>query len=193
MKDKLTILVGTCDAYSSIWENFNILFKRYWNIDCEIIIVGETIPMKGDNYINVLPGLGLSWGQRILAGIDQIKTEYVCFILDDYYMTTKIDNSFMQTHIDIMNQYSAEKIMFEIVDDWVEYKLTHMKDSLYKLMVGSDLRNFGVVKLEEIYKKIEAIVGEGKIDPEILKNAWNVIKAYANNQVGQVKGGTGFK
>ena len=48
-------------------------------------------------------------------------------------MTTKIDNSFMQTHIDIMNQYSAEKIMFEIVDDWVEYKLTHMKDSLYKL------------------------------------------------------------
>lgn len=132
MKNTLTILVGTCDAYSPIWKNFDILFKRYWNIDCEVVVVGETIPMPGD-YNNILPGLGLTWGQRIITGLNQIKTEHVCFILDDYYMTIDIDSNFIKKHIDIMNQYSADKIMFEIVTDWVEYKLTHIKDSLYKL------------------------------------------------------------
>jgi hypothetical protein len=137
MKDSLTILVGTCDAYSPIWNNFDILLKRYWDIECDIIVVSETKSMPGDNYINVLPGAGLPWGYRMLCGIDQIKTRYTCFILDDYYMTSKITNDFMQTHIDLMQQYSADKIMFEIVTDWVEYKLDHIKDSLYKLKSDS--------------------------------------------------------
>jgi hypothetical protein len=132
MKNTLTIVVGTCNAYNSIWKNFDILLKRYWKLDCDIIVIGETIPMLGNDYINVLPGM-LPWGERMLYGINQIKTEYTCFILDDYYMTTEIDTSFMEMHINLMNQYSADKIMFEIVADWVEYKLTHMEKSLYKL------------------------------------------------------------
>ena len=133
MKDSLTILVGTCDAYNPIWDNFNILLKRYWHIDCDIIVVSETKPMSVDNYVNVLPGNNLPWGHRMLCGIEQIKTEYVCFILDDYYMTTKITEDFMKKHLNLLQKYQADKIMFEIVADWVEYKLTHITDSLYKL------------------------------------------------------------
>lgn len=66
------------------------------------------------------------------------------------------------------------------------------KDSLYKLMIGSDLRNEGIVRLEKVLEKIEKIVGEDKIDMDILKNAWNVMSARAERRPNVLRGKTSF-
>jgi hypothetical protein len=33
MEDKLSVIIGSCDSYQPLWKNFDILFKRYWNLN----------------------------------------------------------------------------------------------------------------------------------------------------------------
>ena len=139
--ENLTVLIGTCDSYNSLWRNFDILYKRYWKLNSTNLVIGESIPFPYTDYNTILPGLGLSWGERMLIGINEIQTEYTCFILEDYYMTTEITDLFMQNRIDIMNRYSADKIMFEITGNGVEYKLSHITETLYKLDTDSPYLN----------------------------------------------------
>lgn len=132
MKHKLTTVIGSCDSYSSLWKNFDILFKRYWNLDTKNIFVGETIPLPYDGYDNILPGINLPWGERILTGLLNINTPYVCFLLEDYYLTESISDSFIQEHIDILEQYNAHKIMFDKIYPPDVYSLTKLSNDLYQ-------------------------------------------------------------
>ncbi len=131
MKDKLSVLIGSCDSYSKYWNNFDILFKRYWKVNTNNIFVGETKPFS-PSYINVLPGTGLPWGERILAGLDKINTEYVVFLLEDYYLTEEINKTFLEKHVEILKQYNADKVMFDKLYPPNVYYLTQIESDLYK-------------------------------------------------------------
>jgi hypothetical protein len=73
-----------------------------------------------------------------------------------------------------------------------EIESKRYKDSLYKLIIANYLRIEGVVKLEDAYKNVEDFVGEGRVDMELFKNAWKVIRSYAEGQAHKILGGTGF-
>lgn len=132
MKDKLTVVIGSCDSYKNMWKNFDILFKRYWNVDTNNIFVGETIPIPYNGYKNVLPGINLPWGQRILEGLDLVKTEYVCLLLEDYYFTENIDTNFIQQHIDILEERGADKVMFDKLYPPDIYSLIQLESDLFQ-------------------------------------------------------------
>jgi hypothetical protein len=84
VKNKLTVLIGTCDKYEPLWENFTTCFKKYWQVDTRNIFVGETKPIPG--FESILPGTDLCWGQRMLEGIESC-SDYIFFILDDYFLS----------------------------------------------------------------------------------------------------------
>lgn len=132
MKDKLTVVIGSCDSYQPLWKNFDILYKRYWNLDTKNIFISETMPIPYEGYHNVLPGHNLSWGHRMLQGLELVTTPYVCFLLEDYYLTEPISESFIQEHINIMEQMNADKIMFDKIYPPDVYSLTHLHDDLYQ-------------------------------------------------------------
>lgn len=137
--DNISVLIGSCDSYSHLWQNFNKLFQKYWKLETKNYFVGETIFLPFDGYVNIIPGRH-EWGKRILTGLDQVKTEYVWFILEDYYITEPITKEFIQEHINILEEYNADKIMV----DWIshgEYKLTHLKDDLYQFNNDSNYLN----------------------------------------------------
>jgi hypothetical protein len=131
MEDKVTVVIGSCDSYQSLWKNFDILFNRYWKLKTKNIFVGETIPLPYDNYTNVLPGAGLPWGSRMLTALNMVTTPYVCFLLEDYYFTEIITDTFIQEHIDILEQYNAHKIMFDKLYPPDVYSLTSLTSDLY--------------------------------------------------------------
>lgn len=132
MNNKLTVVIGSCDSYQPLWKNFDILYKRYWNLETNNIFVGETTPIPYDGYYNVLPGKDLSWGYRMLQGLELVSTPYVCFLLEDYYFTETISESFIQDHINIMEQMNADKIMFDKIYPPDVYSLKHLSDDLYQ-------------------------------------------------------------
>lgn len=126
----ITVLIGSCDSYNHLWENFDILFKRYWNVDAKAVFVGENISIPYTGYINVLPG-NKSWGERILIALEEIDTEYIFFILEDYYLTEFITSDIINNHINTLELYSADKIMLDVIG-YPEYRLTQIKENLYK-------------------------------------------------------------
>ena len=132
MKTKLTTVIGSCDSYSSLWKNFDILFKRYWKVDTTNIFVSETKSILYTGYDNILPGLGLPWGHRMLQALDTVTTPYVCFILEDYYLTESINETFIQEHIDVLEKYNAHKVMFDKLYPAGVYDLTWLTDDLYQ-------------------------------------------------------------
>lgn len=95
------------------------------------IFVGETIPIPYDDYINVSPGK-LQWGYRMLQGFKQVKTPYVCFLLEDYYLTETITKAFIQEHLNILEHHNAHKIMFDKLYPPDIYNLTRISDDLYQ-------------------------------------------------------------
>jgi len=132
MKDKITVVIGSCDLYQSLWKNFDILYKRYWNLDTKNIFVGETIPLPYNGYENTLPGTNLPWGHRMLCGLDQVTTPYVCFVLEDYYLTENISETFIQEHIDLLEQMNAHKVMFDKIYPPDVYSLTKLSEDIYQ-------------------------------------------------------------
>lgn len=138
MKDISTV-IGTCDSYSYIWKNFDILFKRYWKSDTPNYVVGETLPFPYEGYKNILPGQGKEWGERILTCLEQVKTPYVFFILEDYYLTEEINQSILQEHITLLEKYNADKIM--LAEMHGAYSLNLLEDGLYSFNIYSNYLN----------------------------------------------------
>jgi hypothetical protein len=136
----ISVLIGTCDSYSPLWKNFDILFQRYWQLKTKNILVSETITFENELYQTITPGQ-MQWGERMLLGLDQIDTEYTFFILDDYYLTETFSPEFVQNHIDILEQYGAQKIMMDIDYGEPVYYLDHIQDDLYKFKNHSDYLN----------------------------------------------------
>jgi hypothetical protein len=141
MKDKLSVVIGTCDLYSPLWKNFDILYKKYWNVDTRNIFVGETNPILYEGYENILPGNNLPWGYRMLQGINEVKTEYVCLLLEDYYFTEPITKKFIEEHISILEKYSAQKIMFDKLYPPDVYTLKQLENDLFLFDKNSQYLN----------------------------------------------------
>ena len=116
----ITLLIGTCNKYSFLWNNFIKLSEKYLTFDCDKkIFVSETKKVENENYETILPGDWVSWSDRILAALDKIDTKYTFFVLDDYYFVEKIDEKEMKFHIDLLEKESGNKVMFD-------YKCPHL-------------------------------------------------------------------
>ena len=49
IEDKITVLISSCDSYSILWDDFEAFFKKNWQLDCEVILVSETLKINGIN------------------------------------------------------------------------------------------------------------------------------------------------
>lgn len=113
VKDKLTVLIGTCDKYEPLWENFTTCFNKYWQIDTRNIFVGETKPIPG--FESVLPGLNLPWGQRMLEGIKEC-SEYIFFLLDDYFLSDYWTEDLIKNYVKDIIKYNFNSLLISPSD-----------------------------------------------------------------------------
>ena len=131
MKNDVTLLIGTCDRYSFLWDNFVSLCNKYWNVNCDKMFAGETLQVKHKGYYTVLCG-NKSWTDIIKESLHHIKTEYVFFILDDYYFSQSISENFIKTGIDFMIENNANKLSFSTA--FCEYyTVNHIKEKYFKM------------------------------------------------------------
>lgn len=84
---KAAVAVLSCDNYSDVWGPFYTVFKKYWDCPYEVYIVSET---KDCGYFHTIKTTG-SWTQRIKKALEQINTDYVIILLDDFLIRNKVD------------------------------------------------------------------------------------------------------
>ncbi len=104
----LTIFVGTCDAYDVLWDNFTTCLKKYWPYETEVIFAGET--KEHPEYKTVTPGLDITWGKRMALALEEVKTDYIFFLLEDYFLSHQYPESSILTYIDDMTKMNMNKL-----------------------------------------------------------------------------------
>jgi hypothetical protein len=103
----LSVLIGTCDKYSSLWENFSICFNRYWQVDTNNIFVGETKEVP--NFKTILCDVNRPWGERMRVGLEEC-SDYIFFILDDYFLHKSFTFDQINTYLQDANTFNINRL-----------------------------------------------------------------------------------
>ena len=134
MKNDITLLVGTCDRYDVLWENFMILTDKYFKVDCPRIFVTEDKRVPSADY-DTHYGRKLPWSNRMFSALDAIKTKYVFLLLDDYYLRETVTEEDISTYINFLESVEGNKMMIAPYDNENAYTLHDMTyyDKYFKL------------------------------------------------------------
>ena len=95
LKNKdLTILVVSYDGYSDMWPDFFNCKKINWP-DCpfETVIANNEKSFDFDNVRVINCGKSAQWSTRTRIALEAINTKYVCFLLEDFFISEKVDTS----------------------------------------------------------------------------------------------------
>jgi hypothetical protein len=134
---ELTILIGTCDAYLEYLPNCVKLVDRYFEPIVKKVIVGETITQNYQGCKFLTPEKK-EWGYRILHGLDKIDTEYVFFMLEDYYLSQTLSKEYFSWLLQFMNRECANKLMLSTVPDFANYQYVRTIDNIKQMRSDSN-------------------------------------------------------
>lgn len=106
LKDKLTLLIHSCDKFSDLWPAHIKLLNQNWP-DRGIRTILLTDKPRDDKFPDVEiigAGDGKEITERIRHALPLIDTEYVLVTLDDYFVTTPIDTARIARLVEIMER-----------------------------------------------------------------------------------------
>lgn len=114
LKDKLTMVISSCEAYSDLWDNHILLLNENWkDRDIKTVIVTDKVHESNYQDIEIFPaGDLLEMPQRLKKYIKTCDTEYILITLDDYYVDKQIDTKKIQRAIDIMETKKLDYFRF---------------------------------------------------------------------------------
>lgn len=83
----LSIVVGSCDKYSFLWDKFTKRFNQYWDVDVELkkYLISETIEFNSDTFETLKCGK-VSYTECLKKSLENINTKYILWLQDDYFM-----------------------------------------------------------------------------------------------------------
>ncbi len=137
LKDKLTMIISSCDKFSDLWDAHVGLLDRNWQdrgIDTYIL----TDSKHASNYDNVKifsAGDGKEMSERLETILPLIETEYVFITLDDYFLIKKVDSSRISEIISYMDSKYLDYV-----------RLFHLPNSHVKMKGCNGLYNVNLYK-----------------------------------------------
>lgn len=86
-----SVIVSSCDAYSDLWPFFFHFFERHWPDAPKPVHLVSNFRRYNCPWVKTLAvGPDKSWGDTILAALEQIPDEFVVFLLDDFFLHTPV-------------------------------------------------------------------------------------------------------
>ena len=122
MEQKITILVNSCDKYEDAWHPF---FECLWlfagELPYPIVLNTETKSFSSPHYdiLTVNSPDSKTWSSRLLNVLEYIDTEFIFFLLDDYFLKDTFDRERFESVIDYMNIHPNVGIV-DIRPRWAE-------------------------------------------------------------------------
>lgn len=107
MDSDVTVVVTSCDAYADVEKPFFALWQKYWP-DCpfEVVLLTETaqnnFPCR-----TIYTGKGKTWCAMLVEALEQITTPYVMLLMNDYYLTAKVNTAQLLKRVEDMRRYNA--------------------------------------------------------------------------------------
>jgi hypothetical protein len=91
-KDSLSVLIASCDAYSDLWEPAAALFNKEWT-DCPfpVYLGGTKLKFSHSRIQGIVVNEDKSWCASVYKMLEQIPSNYVILLLEDFFFTDPAD------------------------------------------------------------------------------------------------------
>ena len=133
----LSIVVGSCDKYNFLWDNFTKRFNQYWNIDVELkkYLISETIEFSGDTFETLKCGK-VSYTECLKKSLENINTKYILWLQDDYFMVRTLPEQIILDCYELISN-NENIIRVGIHPNSKYYKTTNHGNNFLKLSKNS--------------------------------------------------------
>lgn len=133
----LSIVVGSCDKYSFLWDKFTKRFNQYWDVDIELkkYLISETIEFSGDTFETLKCGK-VSYIECLKKSLENINTKYILWLQDDYFMVRTLPEQIILDCYELISN-SKNIIRVGINTDSVHYSKENIDDKFFKLKKNS--------------------------------------------------------
>lgn len=118
------IIISTCDKFSDLWDAHVLLMNQNWkdrNAEAHLVTDKET-DRKLDGVRIVCAGEGTEITQRLARALQDVKEKYILFTLDDYFLTTPIDNEALQRSLRVMEEENLDYMRLYSAPRWERRK-----------------------------------------------------------------------
>ena len=110
MENNFSIIISTCDKFSDLWDAHVLLLNQNWadrNVET-FLVTDKPTDRTFENVTVVAAGEGTEITERLRAVMPLIRTEYVLFTLDDYFLTERISTQAVNEDIQIMEKHQID-------------------------------------------------------------------------------------
>lgn len=109
-KDKMTMLILSCDKFSDLWDGHVELLDKNWpDRDMDTYIVTDCNTEKTYKNVKIISaGKEKEWSERLKFALKYVNTEYVFITLDDYFLTQKVINRKIKCLIELMQEKNID-------------------------------------------------------------------------------------
>lgn len=110
MNNRCTVVVSSCDTYEDTWYPFFRILEEQWpNCPYPIVLNTEAksfsykdMNIKTFNFYK--PGKKVPWGKRLIKTLKNIDSEYILFMLDDFFLLNPVDQQRIEECIKWMDE-----------------------------------------------------------------------------------------
>ncbi len=112
------VFVNSTDSYSDCWEPFFKLFKKFWkDYDGHIYLNTEEKEYQYEG-LNIIPTKvakfkdrnKLTWSECLLYAFDQIDTDIILYLQEDYFLKAEVNHQKMLELVDLMRKHDLTYI-----------------------------------------------------------------------------------
>jgi hypothetical protein len=97
LKKEISLLVSSCDNYSDLWPLFSFYFEKNWpNCNLDKYILSNHSNFSSETFKSIKVGYDQGWSSNLILALEKIKTDYVFILLDDVFISQKVDNSLFE-------------------------------------------------------------------------------------------------
>ena len=121
--ENLTILVNSFDKYSDLWDPFHhFLFEKWpslktYNRDVPILLISNSKTYDDPRVTPVQIENETSWSDTFLTALEQVDTDYVLILLEDYILDQPVNEKRLQEIFLGMQKANAAYLQINVVND----------------------------------------------------------------------------
>ena len=110
-KQKLAIVVVSCDKYSDLWDDvFNLLDIHWSGRPYKTYLATDSKPYKRADIEVLYFGNIRQWMVCTRKAIEMINAEYILFLMEDYFVIKDIDTHVIEEDLKFMDEHQADFI-----------------------------------------------------------------------------------
>jgi len=153
---EVPIVLHSMDSYSWTWNVWYSLFKKYVTNHGPIYFLSEEkAPDFVNEVIHIKSGKG-EWGERLLKGLEQIDSDLVFYMQEDFWATNELilSNDLLNLFYDL----NMETLHIMNYDLRLSIPQIHIKDNLYKFTPKSQFslnHQFGLWDIQSLKNNIK--------------------------------------